>query len=432
MIPVKKPRVAGIGLDASQQESIDRLCGELRPVGSLGEYEARYSWAETDVVVLVGQNRVSVSIPHGIHILTVGTDVDWNYSRANGSSVTRHLYTNRRNTEREVSPRWVAEPYGELTKALCVHLGRSQSPPRVLNSSWGFGDFDDAAFVATTSDYVVASRHLRTPGPGNEQGKDMESIVLALPAQADLGAWFRAFLVDLHKTDPGRVPIEPPRMASPSDWHTPQEKQLAHQIAENAGDIVRLMTEHERLQDELTSESARADAGMRRVLWADGNDLVKAVKVILEDLRLAVRDMDAEVQPGEPKREDLRLTHTKRPNWEAIVEVKGYRNGTKTKDARQIREQRDRYNKEKRRLPDLTLWIANPYRSTDPSSRPDPDRNVVEHAENIGAVYVLASDLYLQWVLVKEGSLEASDVVEHLITSTPGRWNVLAPPSEQS
>ena len=142
--------------------------------------------------------------------------------------------------------------------------------------------------------------------------------------------------------------------------------------------------------------------------------------------------MDAEVQPGEPKREDLRLTHPKRPNWEAIVEVKGYLKGTKTKDARQIREHRDRYTREKRQLPDLTLWIANPYRSTDPSSRPDPDRNVVEAAKNIGAVYVLASDLYLQWVLVKEGSLEASDVVEHLITSNPGRWNVLAPPSEQS
>ena len=430
MIPVKRPRVAGIGLDASQQESIDRLCGELRPAGSLAEYEARYSWAETDVVVLVGQSRVS--IPHGTHILTVGTDVGWDYSSHPGISGTRGLKTDRWNTEREVFPRWVAEPYGELTKALCVHLERSQSPPRVLNTNWGFDDPDDAAFITTTSGYVVAWRHLRTPGPGIEQDKDMESIVLALPAQADLGAWFRAFLVDLHKTDPDRVPIEPPRMASPSDWYTPQEKQLAHQTAELAGEIVRLMTERERLQDELTSESARADAGMRRVLWADGDDLVEAVKVILGDFRLAVRDMDAEVQPGEPKREDLRLTHPKRPNWEAIVEVKGYRKGTKTKDTRQIREHRDRYNREKGRLPDLTLWIANPYRSTDPSSRLDPGRNVVEAAENIGAVYVLASDLYLQWVLVKEGSLEASDVVEHLITSDPGRWNVLAPPSEQS
>ena len=430
MIPVKKPRVAGIGLDASQQESIARLCGELRPVGSLAEYEARYSWTETDVVVLVGQSRVS--IPHGTHTLTVGPHVAWGYSSGPGISETRCLYANQPNTEREVFPRWVAEPYGELTKALCVHLERSQSPPRVLSSGWGFDDPADATLITTTSGYVVAWRHLRTPGPGIEQGKDMESIVLALPAQADLGAWFRAFLVDLHKTDPDRVPIEPPRMASPSDWYTPQEKQLAHQTAENAREIVRLMIERERLQDELTSESARADTEIRRVLWADGDDLVEAVKVILGDLRLAVRDMDAEVQPGEPKREDLRLTHPKRPNWEAIVEVKGYLKGTKTKDARQIREQRDRYNREKRQLPDLTLWIANPYRSTDPSSRPDPDRNVVEAAENIGAVYVLASDLYLQWVLVKEGSLEASDVVEHLITSNPGRWNVLAPPSEQS
>ena len=328
MIPVKKPRVAGIGLDASQQESIARLCGELRPVGSLAEYEARYSWTETDVVVLVGQSRVS--IPHGTHILTVRTDVDWRYTSASGI-LARYLYTNQQNTEREVFRRWVAEPYGELTKALCVHLERSQSPPRVLSPNWGFDDPGEV-LIATTSGYVVAWRHLRTPGPGIEQGKDMESIVLALPAQADLGAWFRAFLVDLHKTDPDRVPIEPPRMASPSDWYTPQEKQLAHQTAELAGEIVRLMIERERLQDELTSESARADTEIRRVLWADGDDLVEAVKVILGDLRLAVRDMDAEVQPGEPKREDLRLTHPKRPNWEAIVEVKGYLKGTKTKD----------------------------------------------------------------------------------------------------
>ena len=143
---------------------------------------------------------------------------------------------------------------------------------------------------------------------------------------------------------------------------------------------------------------------MRRVLWDDGDDLVQATKVILQDLELAVRDMDAEVQPGKPKREDLRLTHPKHPNWEAIAGVKGYSKGTKTNDARQIREHRDRYTGEEGRLPDLTLWIANPHRSTDPSSRPTPGRNVDEAAKNIGAVYVLASDLYLQWVLSRKAA----------------------------
>ena len=47
--------------------------------------------------------------------------------------------------------------------------------------------------------------------------------------------------------------------------------------------------------------------------------------------------MDAELKE-EAKREDLRLTLEDRPGWEAIVEVKGYKKGTRTKDARQINE----------------------------------------------------------------------------------------------
>ena len=53
--------------------------------------------------------------------------------------------------------------------------------------------------------------------------------------------------------------------------------------------------------------------------------------------------MDAELKPNEPKREDLRLTLPNRPGWEGIVEVKGYTDGVKTNDARQIREHRERY-----------------------------------------------------------------------------------------
>lgn len=49
----KRPRVAAIGLDDSQVESIEPLCGELRPADSLDTYlyEQKYSWTETDVMV---------------------------------------------------------------------------------------------------------------------------------------------------------------------------------------------------------------------------------------------------------------------------------------------------------------------------------------------------------------------------------------------
>ena len=36
--------------------------------------------------------------------------------------------------------------------------------------------------------------------------------------------------------------------------------------------------------------------------------------------------------------------------------------------------------------------------------------------------HVLASDLYMQWVLVKTGRLEAQAVVQDLIDAEPGLW----------
>ena len=90
--------------------------------------------------------------------------------------------------------------------------------------------------------------------------------------------------------------------------------------------------------------------------------MVAAVRDILADLGFVVRDMDAKLKQGKPKREDLRLTRQGVPGWEAIVEVKGYTSGTRTNDARQIREHRDRYITEEGRPPDLTVWLSNPYR----------------------------------------------------------------------
>ena len=125
---------------------------------------------------------------------------------------------------------------------------------------------------------------------------------------------------------------------------------------------------------------------------------------------------------GEPKREDLRLTLDGNLDWEAIVEVKGYTSGTKTNDSRQVREHRDRYCREEKRLPDLTVWLCNPYRAIDPSSRPAPDPNVREAASNVGAVYVQAADLYRQWTSVASGKLDPKDVRESLANAPPGLW----------
>ena len=416
----KKPRVAAIGLDASQRESIEGLCGDLRPAKSFEEYLMSYSWSETDVAVVLAHDHAWVE--DHVHLLAIGVSCGQMRDTFSGRWPVPCPFTNLPNTEREIRvPGNCPELYEGLATQLCKEIGRTEQPPRVVRPRER--NEDDRVLIATTSGNAVAIRHVRTRVGLFAPGESAESIALALPRGADLRTWFRAFLVDVHRTDPDRVPFEPPRMGNPSDWYTPSENRLAQQISETTNEINRLVTERERLRVELTEETTRADTGIRRVLSEDGDGLVAAVKEILTNLGFSVRDMDTDVPPGELKREDLRLTLPECPGWEAIVEVKGYTRGTKTNDARQLREHRDRYMTEEGRLPDLTLWIANPHRIMDPSSRPFPDKNVTERAEAIGAVYVSVTDLFREWVRVEEGSLAASEVVERLVTSEPGRWD---------
>ena len=229
-------------------------------------------------------------------------------------------------------------------------------------------------------------------------------------------------LGDVHEIDPARVPQPPPRIANPSDWHTPRETAISEQISAIEHEIEGLREKRERLEAELVAEGDRANEGIRRAVFADGDDLVEAVGEILKDLGFAVDDVDAGLEQGEPKREDLRLTVEGRDGWEAVVEVKGYTGGTKTNDSDQVRKHRERYIAEHRRPPDLTLWITNPHRLDDPSTRPNPQDHVRERAEAVEAVHVLSADLYRQWVLVKTHKLDVQDAIDRLIGADPGLW----------
>ena len=285
---------------------------------------------------------------------------------------------------------------------------------------------DGIKLVETTSGLTAALRLILPFGENQENSGEPDPIALFLPRVTNLAAWFRAFLADFHEINPKRVPQEPPRLSQPRDWHTLGERALAERITEVTQEIGRLNEERDSLQTQLAAEAEKADAGFRRIIWADGDDLVATASEVLTELGFAVEDMDAGLELGEPKREDLRLTLKNRVNWEAMVEVKGYSSGTKTNDARQILDHSKKYILEMQKEPDLILWLANPFRDRDPSSRPAPDSNVRDAAAIIEAVHLLATDLYKQWVLVKTGRLDAQAVVQHLIDAEPGLWTPLA------
>lgn len=414
-----RPRVAAIGLQEGQIESIARLCGDLRTADSLKAYLDDYSWTETDITVL-GDNFSYKGHVRG-HILAINPlAFPWKGNAAPGSKSRATLATNS-NTEREVqvSPA-CSQRYMHLAEGLARKLRRGQNPPPRLTIQVFPAINAPSKLLETTSRYAVAGRYLfKCPMARKRPG----ALALVLPREVGLAAWFREFLDDIHELDPARVPHVPPRLSNPADWHTPEERALADQITDIKERVQDLQAKQEELTNDLAAASERADAGIRRALWADGDDLVAAVAEILTGLGFTVRHMDTERQEGAPRREDLRLTLAKSSGWEALAEVKGYTRGTKTNDARQIREHRDHYLKEEGRSPDLTLWVANPHRDMDPSSRTPPDSNVGESAANIGAVHVLATDLYRLWTLVAAGRLEETQAVQQLIDATPGLWS---------
>ena len=426
MTQVSRPRVAAIGLDDSQVESISQLCGDLRTAETLGEYLQDYNWTETDIVV--SRAFEGEIIDGGVHLLSIGpARFDWPLDDTYGSAswrASRSVRSDVTNTERELSIAYdCPDRYRPFAERLLEDMRGAETPPHIIKDWCGLPIVvDRSVLIGTTSNGAVALQLLLTHRNTATHHTQQGFAILVLPEAANLQAWFGAFLSHVHEIDPQRVPQSPPRFSSLSDWYTPEERALAMQVEEIQHEIERLNVERQHLQAQLEEEGEKADKGIRQAIFGDVEELVAAVSRVFSDLGFDVRDMDADLEPNEPRREDLRLTLASRPNWEAIVEVKGYTNGVRTNDARQVREHRDKYIAENRRPPDLTLWLTNPFRQTDPPSRPQPGRNVGEAARNVGAIHVLSTDLYKAWTLVKTGEQKAEEAMLELVAASPGLW----------
>ncbi len=419
--PTKRPRVAAIGLNGSQIESIAPMCGDLRSADSVLQYLERFNWTETDITVLGSEPSHPTVIGHVLALHS--SNFGWIGFERDGARSRGSVGVSADNTERELSiPAACPAKYRELAAELIRQLGSSAD---LFQSRRPYKALDEcvSVLVETTSGRPVAFHCLDEKGPGEAEAQ--KAIILALPEEATLAAWFRVFLAEVHEVDSIRVPQPPPRIENLWDWHTPTERELTTRIAELASTIRDLEVEQERVAGQLVAATRVADEEeMRRSIWADGDELVEAVEEILDALGFTVRDMDSERAQGEPKREDLRLTLAGRPGWEAIAEVKGYTGGTKTNDSRQIRAHRDHYITEERRIPGQTLWIVNTYRRMEPSVRRAPEGSVGECAAIIDAVHLLTTDLYGLWARVKRDELQQERAVQQLLDAAPGLWSL--------
>ena len=425
----QRPRVAAIGLSQEQMDAIDPLCGTLLPAFSWDEYLTDCSPTETDIAVMSEPSEAS--FPRTIHVLALAPEwlqTRWYHreqSHVVGTIALRYEYS----TEHQLSiPQHCPDIYEELARDLAKRLwkGSADAPETIsATSDW---ESDPEHLIETTSKRPVALRYQRTH---MGQGKGSPIVTLALPLVDNLAEWFRAFLHDVHEIAPSCVPRLPPRLSQPSDWYTPEQNRVAREMSDIDGEIERLHQDRMRLEKEMSAAAARAETGILRALWSDGDDLVAAVEEILSGIGFRVRNMDKEKSRGERNLEDLRLTVPDDDEWEAIAEVKGYTNGTKTSDARQLREYRDLYRDENGRFPDMTLWITNPHRRRDPSSRPSPNVAVDDSARIPDAVHIQTVDLFPIWRDVAEGHMTSDDAISLIRSTLPGAWTNPTSDTEQ-
>jgi len=156
-------------------------------------------------------------------------------------------------------------------------------------------------------------------------------------------------------------------------WMSEAETVTTNRIAEKQNDLARIVAARrraiERLQDQLRSDTVQADSGARRLLTAQGDELLDAAAKALESFGFVVIRVDETIPPGESKKEDLRVTSP--DGGTAIAEVKGYEHGAKQRDLYTIANYAGLYLAETGALPERRWYICNSFCESDPDTRPE-------------------------------------------------------------
>ncbi|MHB8085746.1 MAG: hypothetical protein ACYDHZ_07960 [Dehalococcoidia bacterium] len=178
------------------------------------------------------------------------------------------------------------------------------------------------------------------------------------------------------------------RLGGFSDWHkSPQwlvaiEQQLVSQIEslekEKNDFIIETNKKIAELSDELALTNVSVNAGLRRLVTAQGPELVDEVAKVFKQLGFIVTNTDSVIGENQPKREDLRLEtmvdpFSKKKQWTAIVEVRGYaKSGGMTSDIGRLGRFAELYHREIGNFPDKRIYIVNNQLELLPSQRRPP------------------------------------------------------------
>jgi len=212
------------------------------------------------------------------------------------------------------------------------------------------------------------------------------------------------------------------------EWMTQQEISLAREIEKVEAQKEKANREFALKLAELSAEqislAESSNKGLRKLITAQGRELVDEVVSVFRELGFDVQVIDDEIDSENSKLEDLRLTIPDEKNWEAIVEVRGYtRSSGQTQDFQRLARFATHFLKEKGKLPDKRILVVNGETEIlNPSNRQLPysaAKNDLEAFAEDDGIVIWSLDLFRQVNRIGEVPI---DQLRKSIMESKGRW----------
>ena len=149
-----------------------------------------------------------------------------------------------------------------------------------------------------------------------------------------------------------------------SEWMTHEEELLKLEIDSITDELKALTVDYKKRISELNTTlletSLHVNKGKRRLISAQGDELLQETATAFEELGYLVRVIDQELEKGIPKKEDLRIQDPDVTNWEAIVEVRGHaKSSGQTSDLGRLSRFARLYHIETGHPPNKLLYVVN-------------------------------------------------------------------------
>lgn len=269
--------------------------------------------------------------------------------------------------------------------------------------------YGDEPFLVAANGAILACRYRR--GPEVTTGE-----VWLIPQDVpDIVPWIRLAFERWHLMFPDRFPLDI-GWRSRAEWWTAEEAAVEADLAslEETRAAVTAELDRRRLELVAAREAAAkaADAGPRRLLTAQGQDLVAAVTSTLRTFGFQVDDERDSDTTRSDLLEDLYITDPADPDWDALVEVRGYAGGAKGNDLQRIGRFVERFIVKHGRPPAARWYVVSQSVGDDPSGRRPPlgGSEDIPIFADAGGLVIETKELHMLLRMLETNSLSADEI----------------------